>query len=68
VLPEPYHTGAVLNVEADMNIPPYSRISIDITVNGDCCSNKQAMTRTRRELGGKVLDHIKKITMRRRRH
>jgi len=68
VLPEPYRTGSVINVVAKMNIPPYASISIDVTVNGDCCSSRETMARTRREIGTKVLDHIKKVTQRRRRH
>lgn len=68
VLPEPYRAGSVINVSAKMNIPPYASISIDITVNGDCCNSYETMSRTRRELGTKVLDHIKKVTLRRKRH
>jgi len=68
VLPEPYRSGSVINVNAQMNIPPYASISIDVTVNGDCCNSQNSMKRTRRELGAKVLDHIKKVTMRRKRH
>jgi len=64
VMPEPYRSGSVIAVNARLTFPPFASISIDVEIEGDCCSSANSMARTRRAIGEVVLDHIRKITQR----
>ena len=44
-MPEPYRSGSVIAISAQLTFPPFASISIDVEVEGDCCSNANSMAR-----------------------